>query len=77
MLSFAQFEREMIIERTREGKAIAKESPGFKEGRPRKYSSEQVEFAVGLLKDHSYRKVARLTGISISSLERFKREYSD
>ena len=33
MFSFAEFERDMIVERTMEGKAIAKEKPGYKEGR--------------------------------------------
>ena len=36
MFSFAEFERDMIVERTTEGKAIAKSKPGFKEGRPKK-----------------------------------------
>lgn len=35
MFSFAEFERDMIVERTSEGKAIAKEKPGYKEGRPK------------------------------------------
>jgi len=34
MLSFAEFEREMIKERTAAGKAIARQKPGYKEGRP-------------------------------------------
>ena len=33
MFSFAEFERDMIVERTMEGKAIAREKPGYKEGR--------------------------------------------
>lgn len=36
MLAFAQFERDSIVERTQDGKAIAKESEDFKEGRPRR-----------------------------------------
>lgn len=35
LLAFAQFERDMIVERTSEGKAIARQKPGFKEGRPK------------------------------------------
>lgn len=31
LLSFAQFERDMIVERTQEGKAIARQNPDFKE----------------------------------------------
>ena len=33
MLSFAEFERDMIVERTSEGKAIARQRPDYKEGR--------------------------------------------
>lgn len=32
--AFAEFERDMIVERTQEGKAVAKTKEGFKEGRP-------------------------------------------
>lgn len=36
MLAFAQFERDSIVERTSDGKALAKETnPDFKEGRPK------------------------------------------
>ncbi len=34
LLAFAEFERCMILERTKAGKAVAKEKPGWKEGRP-------------------------------------------
>lgn len=34
MFAFAEFERDMIVERTQEGKAIARTRPDFKEGRP-------------------------------------------
>ena len=55
--SFAEFERDMIIERTQEGKAIAKTKAGFKEGRPKKYTETQIRMAIDLLKDHSYTEV--------------------
>lgn len=35
MFSFAEFERDMIVERTREGKEIAKQKDGYREGRPK------------------------------------------
>lgn len=35
LLAFAEFERDMIVERTWEGKQIAREREGFTEGRPR------------------------------------------
>ena len=72
MLAFAEFERDMIIERTQEGKAIAKRQPDFKEGRPRLYGRKQIQHALGLLQDHSYRQVTELTGISKSTLIRAK-----
>ncbi len=72
MLAFAEFERDMIIERTQEGKAIAKKQPDFREGHPRLYSKKQIQHALGLLQDHSYKQVTELTGISKSTLIRAK-----
>ena len=74
MLAFAEFERDMIIERTQEGKAIAKKQPYFREGRPRLYNSKQIQHALSLLQDHSYRQVTEMTGISKSTLIRAKRQ---
>lgn len=36
MLAFAQFERDSIVERTRDGKAIARRRPDYREGRKEK-----------------------------------------
>ena len=45
LLAFAQFERDMIVERTSEGKAICRETKdGWKEGRKRKDSPEFEKF---------------------------------
>ncbi|MBM7551235.1 recombinase family protein [Thalassobacillus pellis] len=74
MSGFAEFERDMIVERTQEGKAIAKQSEDFREGRPNKYGKKQVEHALGLLDSHSYTEVERMTGISRSTLTRAKRK---
>lgn len=68
--SFAEFERDMIVERTQEGKAIAKTKNGFKEGRPKKYTEEQLRHAIELLKNHSYLEVEKMTRISKSTLIR-------
>lgn len=72
MLAFAEFERDMIIERTQEGKTIARRQPDFREGRPHLYSRKQIQHALELLQDHSYRQVTELTGISKSTLIRAK-----
>jgi len=74
MSAFAEFERDMIVERTQEGKAIAKQHDDFKEGRPRKYGRKQIEHALSLLETHSYTEVERMTGISKSTLIRRKKE---
>ncbi len=74
MLAFSEFERDMIVERTQEGKAIAKQKPDFREGRPSVYSRKQIEHALILLNNYSYRQVEKLTGISKSTLIRAKRK---
>lgn len=74
LLSFAQFERDMIVERTQEGKAIAKQNPDFREGRPHKYSRTQITHALELLGSYSYKQVEQMTGISKSTLIRAKRK---
>ena len=73
-LAFAEFERGMILERTQNGKALAKMQPGFREGRPPKYKPAQINHALELLGSGlSYRQVENVTGISKSTLVRAKR----
>lgn len=75
MSGFAEFERDMIVERTQEGKAIAKKKPNFREGRPKVYGKKQIEHALKLLEQgNSYREVTEITGISKSTLIRAKRK---
>lgn len=71
--AFADFERDLIVERTQEGKEIAKQRPDFREGRPRKFSKQQLTLAMQLLETHSYSEVEKMTGISKSTLTRHKR----
>lgn len=73
MLCFAEFERDMIMQRTREGKEIARKDPNYREGRKPKYTEEQINHALTLLSDHSYKEVERMTGISKSTLIRKKK----
>ncbi|MBS2970382.1 recombinase family protein [Metabacillus sp. KIGAM252] len=72
--SFAEFERDMIFERTQEGKAIARQRPDYREGRPNKFSKKQVQHALELLKTRSYKQVEEVTGISKSTLIRAKKK---
>lgn len=70
LLAVAEMERNLIIERTQEGKAIAKQHADFREGRPPKYTKQQLDHAMKLLASHSFSQVAALTGISMSTLKR-------
>ena len=74
MLAFGEFEREMILERTQEGRAIARLNPEYKEGRKKKFGKEQINHALELLEKHSYKQVEKLTGISKSTLIRAKKQ---
>lgn len=74
MLAFAEYERGMIVERTQTGKAVARQDPNFREGRPRKYTPAQLCHALDLLESgHSYKQVEAMTGVSKSTLIREKR----
>ena len=75
LLAFAEFERNMIVERTQEGKARAKQKPGFHEGRPKKYTDDQLRYAVKLLEENSYSKVVEITGVSRSTLIRVRKQF--
>ena len=68
LLAFAEFERDMIVERTQEGRRLS----GHYGGRPRKYKKEQLEHALLLLETNSYNQVSNMTGISVSTLYRTK-----
>ena len=74
LLAVAELERNQIIERCQNGKAIAKQNPEFTEGRPKKFKQKQVNHALDLLESHSYKEVEQLTGISKSTLIRAKRK---
>ena len=75
MLAFAEHERGMIVERTQTGKAVARQNPNFKDGRPRKFTQEQLKIGLILLKQgKNYKQIYELTGISKSTLSRAFRE---
>lgn len=67
----AEFEREMIRERTRAGLAAAKDR-GVRPGRPRKLSAEQRRAAVELVRkgEKSPAEVARLFGVHPTTVAR-------
>ncbi|MFP5111601.1 recombinase family protein [Bacillaceae bacterium C204] len=75
MSGFVEFERDMIVERTQEGKAIAKQREDFREGRPPKFEKKQIKHALHLLETNSYKEVEAMTGISKSTLIRAKKKH--
>lgn len=70
--AFSQFERDMIVERTQEGKAYAKaNNPNYREGRPVRITKDQRDHMIHLIKEgNSYKAVANKTGVSKSTVYR-------
>lgn len=73
LLAVAELERCMILERTSAGKEIARSKPGFKEGRP-PIPKAKIKLAMELLKEHTYKDVEEMTGISKATLARYRRQ---
>lgn len=74
LAGFAEFERDMIVERTQAGREIAKQREGYREGRKPKYSRKQMDHAMQLKQSYSFSQVAEMTGISIATLKRESRK---
>lgn len=75
ILSVAEMERDMIVERTQEGKAFAKKNnPNYREGRPIAPITADKRHAYELLKSGlSYKEVSKLTRFSVSTIQRVRR----
>lgn len=78
LLAVADMERDMIIERTQEGKAYAKKhNPNFKEGRPKRQLSDKYLKAIELMQTNSIAETALITSISTATLKRIRKQYKD
>ena len=64
MLAFAEFERDMIVERTQAGKDVARLKDGFREGRPKGVQIPVAE----LMSDMTRRELADKYGVSVSNV---------
>ncbi len=75
LLLIAEFEKDLILERTSAGKEIARSRPGYKEGRP-PVPKERITLAMSLLdaNTHTYREISEMTGISTATLGRYRRK---
>ena len=70
--AFAQFERDMIITRTQEGKINARlNNPNYSEGRRPVYTDQEIRAALAMRQTgSSYTTISQHTGISVSTLKR-------
>ncbi len=74
LLAFAEFERDMIVERTQAGKEIAKQSPDYREGRPSKRSAKFEKYLAKVDSGELTIKAACAElGISVSSFRRYRK----
>jgi len=74
--SFAEFERDLIVSRTQEGKQYQKaNNPNFKDGRPKRKLTPKYLHAIDLMKTYSMTEVTKMTGISRATLSRIKVQY--
>ena len=78
MLAFAEYERDLIIERTQAGKEIARTKDGFRDGRPPiAWSRKKAAADLILLQGKTYKEVEELTGLSRATLARAVRKIKD
>lgn len=68
--SIAEFERDLIIERTQIGKEIARTKNGYREGRPPKFTKTQLDYAMQLLEHNTFKQVSEMMRISERTLYR-------
>ena len=75
MLAFAEFERDLIVERMAEGKRVAMQQPGYQNGRPEKdYDQERFLEAVRLSDEGKVlqQEAADMCGMPLRTYQRRK-----
>uniref|UniRef100_UPI00403F6A95 recombinase family protein n=1 Tax=Lentilactobacillus hilgardii TaxID=1588 RepID=UPI00403F6A95 len=73
--SFAEFERDMIVSRTQEGKAYAKaHKTDYHEGRPKRTITPQYKAIYEYLKKHTYKDTAKAFKVSVATVYRIKKQ---
>ena len=70
LLAFAEFERDLIMERTQAGRAIARTRNGYREGRPPLPNAQKEHAANLILQGQTYKEVMEKTGLSRSTISR-------
>ncbi len=70
LLAFAEFERDLIVERTQAGREVARTHAGYREGR-RPLPKARKDAAVAMIRNgHSYKEACDATGLSRSTVLR-------
>ena len=70
LLAFAEFERDLIVERTQAGREVARKHAGYREGR-RPLPKARKDAAVAMIcNGHSYKEACAATGLSRSTVLR-------
>lgn len=73
--SFAEYERDMIVSRTQEGKQYAKKhNPNYREGRPRRKITPHYQAIYDYLKNHSYTETEKAFNVSRATVYRIKKQ---
>ena len=73
LLANAELEVATITARTQPARATAKKKAGYHDGRPKKYGNSQIRHAIDLMETMTISEVVEKTGISKSTLMRYKR----
>lgn len=74
LLAFATYEKACIVERMREGKQVAKQKEGFREGRPPK-DRAAIEKAIEMKKGGAtVKEITAATGVGKATLYRYLKE---
>ena len=75
LLAVAEMERDMIVDRTQEGKRYARlHKKDYHEGRPKRMITPHYQAAYNYLLDHTYKDTSKAFNISISTLQRIKKQ---
>lgn len=75
LLAVAEMERDMIVDRTQEGKKYAKKhNPNYREGRPNRRITPHYQAIYDYLENHSYTETEKAFNVSRSTVYRIKKQ---
>lgn len=78
VLAFAEFERDMIVQRTTEGKAYArKHNKDYKEGRPKRKITDRYRKVYEYKQNHTYKETELMSGLSRSTIQRIVKQIEE